>query len=91
MNHRDSTASIEDAQRRQIGRAMTRAGLSLPDVWLRYFSITGIGDEYDIDAYLHQMFDLPAIECDKLAHAINELIDEIAPATRAPYRRDLHT
>ncbi|MDQ0734093.1 hypothetical protein [Arthrobacter agilis] len=90
MTHDDPTPSIEDRQRRQIGRAMTQAGLSLPRVWLQYFSITGTVDEYEIDAYLNQMINLPATECDKLAHAINELIDEIPPPRRAPYRGDFH-
>ncbi|MUK00711.1 hypothetical protein GM708_01425 [Vibrio cholerae] len=89
MNREDPTRSIEDTQRRQIGRAMAQAGLTLPEVWLYYFSITGTVDEYEVDAYLNQMIVLPALECDKLAHAINELIDEIPPIGRAPYRGDL--
>jgi hypothetical protein len=89
MNRDDPTTSIEGKQRRQIGHAMTQAGLSLPEVWLRYFSITGTVDEYEVDAYLNQMVVLPAMECDKLAHAINELIDEMPPLGRAPYRRDI--
>ncbi len=88
MNHDDPTASIEERQRRQIGRAMQQANLRLPEVWLYYFSITGSVDEYEIDAYLNQMIVLPAMECDKLAQAINELIDEIPPPHRAPYRGD---
>ncbi len=89
MKRDDPSRSIEDRQRRQIGRAMTQAGLTLPEVWLYYFSITGTVDEYEVDAYLNQMIVLPASECDKLAHAVNELIDEIPPLGRAPYRDDL--
>lgn len=89
MNRDDPTPSVEDKHCRQIRRAMTQAGLSLPEVWLQYFSITGTVDEYEVDAYLNQMIVLPVIECDKLAHAINELIDEMPPPGRAPYRADL--
>jgi hypothetical protein len=86
MNRDDPMMSVEDRQRRQIGRAMSGAGLSLPEVWLHYFSITGVIGEYEIDAYLNQMIDLPAAECDTLAHAINELIDDLPSLGRAPYR-----
>jgi hypothetical protein len=89
MTREDQSTSVEDKQRRQTMRAMAQAGLALPEVWLYYFSITGSVDEYEIDAYLNQMIVLPAIECDKLAHAINELIGQRPPVTRAPYRDDL--
>ncbi|WP_434992089.1 hypothetical protein [Arthrobacter sp. Ld5] len=89
MNPNDHTSTVDDAQRRQIGDAMTQAGLSLPEVWLHYFSITGSVDEYEIDAYLNRMIALPPMECDKLAHAINELIDDIPPKLRAPLRHEI--
>lgn len=69
---------------------MTQSGLSLPEVWLRYFSLTGEVDEYEIDAYLNRMILLPLLQCDILAHAINELIDELPPANHAPYRNEIN-
>jgi hypothetical protein len=88
MRHDESAPSTGIEQRRRIRHAMTHAGLALPEVWLHYFSISGTVDEYEIDAYLNQMIVLPTIECDKLAHAINELIDDIPPRPRAPYHSD---
>jgi hypothetical protein len=89
MNHEHRAITIEDEQRRRIVHAMNRAGLSLPQVWLHYFSISGAVDEYEIDAYLNRLIGLPGMECDKLAHAVNELINDLPPLPRAPYRNDI--
>jgi hypothetical protein len=56
---------------------------------MRYFSISGEAGDYEIDAYLNGSFTLSAIQADLLAHAVNELIDEI-PLPRAPYSWEEH-
>ncbi|PPB48065.1 hypothetical protein C4K88_16595 [Arthrobacter pityocampae] len=89
MSLNEPSTAIDDEQRRRIGEAMTQADLALPQVWLHYFSITGTVDEYEIDAYLNRMIALPPTECDKLAHAVNELIDDIPPRPRAPFRDEI--
>lgn len=65
--------------------AMEQAGLDLGTVWMRYFGMTGVAGEYEVDAYLNGSLPLPDIQADLLAHAINELIDELPPRLRAPY------
>ncbi|MBT2515529.1 hypothetical protein [Arthrobacter sp. ISL-30] len=65
--------------------AMDQAGLRLSEVWMRYFSFTGVAGEYEVDAYLNGSFELPAHERDLIAHAVNELINELPPPRAAPY------
>ncbi|BBE24489.1 hypothetical protein MN0502_33720 (plasmid) [Arthrobacter sp. MN05-02] len=84
-------ASHLDKQRKLTWLAIRTADLNLQDVWVRYFSLAGSVDEYELDAYLHGLIVLPPLECDLIAEAVNELIDEIPPLPRAPYRADLST
>lgn len=81
--------SKDDHQRQLTAVAIRAACLTVQDVWLCYFSLTGDVDEYEVDAYLNGLISLPPLECDLIAHAVNELIDEIPPLPRAPYRADL--
>lgn len=57
--------------------AIEQARLSLNEVWMRYFSISGEAGDYEIDAYLNGSFILSSIQADLLAHAVNELIDQM--------------
>lgn len=70
---------------RAIREAMEESGIPLGEVWLRYFSFTGAAGEYEIDAYLNGSLELSEDERDLLAHAVNELIDELPPRRKAPY------
>ncbi|BBE24494.1 hypothetical protein MN0502_33770 (plasmid) [Arthrobacter sp. MN05-02] len=72
-----------------IFMAIHHAGLAVPDVWLRYFSLSGMVDEYEVNAYLHGLVVLPPVQCDLIAHAVNELIDELPRPSRAPYSSDI--
>ena len=65
--------------------AMQEAGITLSAVWMRYFSFTGAAGEYEIDAYLNGSLELPVHERDLVAHAVNELINELPPRRMAPY------
>ncbi len=46
-------------------------------------------DEYEVEAYLTGIMQLPQSECNLLALAVNELIDELPPRRRAPFSDDL--
>jgi hypothetical protein len=70
-------------------QAIEEAGLTVGQVWLRYFSLTGDAGEYEVDAYLNGLLVLPRIQRDLVAHAVNELIDEVEQARRAPYSYNL--
>jgi hypothetical protein len=78
-----------DKQRQLTWVAIRTADLNLHDVWVRYFGLAGSVDEYELDAYVHGLIVLPHLECDLVAQAVNELIDEIPPLPRAPYGADI--
>jgi hypothetical protein len=80
-----------DKQRQLTWVAIRTADFNLQEVWVRYFGLAGSVDEYELDAYLYGLIVLPPLECDLIAEAVNELIDEIPPLPRAPYGADLRT
>jgi hypothetical protein len=88
-NAPDPSAGLEQKQSRLLSHAMTDAGITTGDLWLRYFSIGGYAGEYEVDAYIQSILSLPPSDRDLLAHAANELIDELPPRARAPYLEDL--
>jgi hypothetical protein len=82
-------ASPEDLQRSALRAAREHAGLTLEDLWMRYFALGGDADLMDVDAHLAGLAPLPAIHRDILAHAVNERLDEIIAQHRVPYSRIL--
>lgn len=85
----DPSAGLEQKQSRLLCHAMTSSGITTGDLWLRYFSLGGDAREYEVDAYIQSLLSLPPYERDLLAHAANELIDELPAPPRAPYLEDL--
>ena len=81
--------AVEPEQRRLLKQALDQAGFGVPELWMKYFSIGGVAGEYEVDAYLSGSFSLPPLQRDILAHAANELIDELPPRLRAPYSDDI--
>jgi hypothetical protein len=69
--------------------AVEAAGLTIGQVWLRYFSLTGSAGEYEVDAYLNGLLVLPTVQRDLVSHAVNELISEKAQPLKAPYSYNL--
>jgi hypothetical protein len=67
--------------------AYEAAGLTLEQLWTRYFALGGSADLLEVDGQLAGLLQLPSGERDVLAHAINERIDELAARHRAPYSR----
>ena len=65
--------------------AFRRTGLSLQQLWLRYLALGGVGDIFDMEAYLHGLGPLSAENQDVLAHTLNERLDELYRADRVPY------
>jgi hypothetical protein len=76
-------------QRQLICVAIRAANVDVRETWVRYFGLAGSVDEYEIDAYLKGLILLPPLECDLIAEAVNELIDEMPPLPRASYGADL--
>ncbi|GAA1760764.1 GAF domain-containing protein [Kocuria aegyptia] len=77
-------AAVGHEQARRLQATMTTAFISRHDLWLRHFSLGGNVKEFEIDAYLHQAMLLPQFQRDLLAHAANDILEEIAPP-RASY------
>jgi hypothetical protein len=67
--------------------AREHAGLSLEDLWLRYFALGGGADILDVDAHLAGLVPLSAAQGDTLAHALNERLDELIAQHKVPYSR----
>lgn len=80
---------LEQEQSRLLRNAMTSSCITSGDLWLRYFSLGGNVGEYEVDAYVQSLLSLPPHQRDLIAHAANELIDELPSAPRAPYLKDL--
>lgn len=80
--------AVEPEQRRGLKEALQQAGLETSQLWMKYFSIGGEAGEYEVDAYLNGSLSLPPLQRDILAHAANELIDDLPPRLRAPYCDD---
>jgi hypothetical protein len=78
----------EPEQRGKLNDALGAAGISMGELWLRYFSMSGSAGEYEVQAYAQGLISLPVTQRDLLAMAANELIDE-KPQPRAPYADQL--
>ncbi|KDN22030.1 PP2C family protein-serine/threonine phosphatase [Amycolatopsis rifamycinica] len=76
-------------QQRSLALAFNRAELSVEDLWLRYFGLGGETGFVDVDAYLHGLSDLPPLERDTLALAVNERLDELTWSHRAGFSREI--
>jgi hypothetical protein len=82
-------ASPEERQRSALLAALAHTGLTLEDLWMRYFALGGDADLMDIDAHLSGLTELSILQHDILAHAVNERLDELITQHRVPYSRVL--
>jgi stage II sporulation SpoE-like protein len=79
----------EDEQQRLLVVGYQRAELTMEQLWLRYFALGGDAGLMEVEAYLHGLMPLPALQRDILAHAINERLDELVWSRRVPYNRTI--
>lgn len=79
---------VETEQARLLREVISRADITVKQLWFHYFTLGGNAGEIEVDAYLHHCLSLPAFQRDLLAHAANELIER-HPPLRAPYTSDL--
>jgi Stage II sporulation protein E (SpoIIE) len=80
----------EDEQDRAARAAYETAGLTLEELWVRYFGMGGTADLLELDAHLQGLVRLPAGERTVLAHALNERLDELVAQRRVPYGSAVH-
>lgn len=76
-------------QQRSLAQAWSRAQLTVEGLWTRYFALGGQAGLVDVGAYLHGLGELPPLQRDVLAEAVNERLDELAGAHRAAYSRPI--
>ncbi|MEV6898809.1 PP2C family protein-serine/threonine phosphatase [Amycolatopsis sp. NPDC051372] len=83
------SAPDRDGQQREILLAYRHADLTAEQLWTRYFALRGSHDLVAVEAYLDGVAELPPHQCDLLAQAVNERLDEVSWTRRAPYSRTL--
>jgi hypothetical protein len=69
--------------------AIERLGLSVGEVWIHYLGMGGNIDEYEVNAYLYGLTQLPELDRDMISQAVNELYDDMCREPRAPFTWDL--
>jgi hypothetical protein len=62
------------------------AGISVYELWLYYFSLSGDVSHMDLDAYLHGLIPLPGPDRDLLALAVCEMRADSTGSTWFPCR-----
>ncbi|HUQ61655.1 PP2C family protein-serine/threonine phosphatase [Lentzea sp.] len=81
----DQDSTQQDEQRRVLSLAFDRSDLTLQQLWTRYFALGGDAGPVEVEAFLHGLMPLPALQRDVLAHAVNERLDELTWPHRVPY------
>lgn len=76
----------EGHQRRALDAALSRADLTLEQLWSRYFALGGDAGLVELEAFLSGLMPLAPLQRDVLALAVNERLDELTGA-RVPYAR----
>jgi hypothetical protein len=68
-----------------LDEARQRLGLSVRDLWIRYFAIGGGVDQMEFEGFLHGMIKIDRFQYNVLAHAINEAFMDAGSTERVPY------
>ncbi|RAX49867.1 hypothetical protein DQ353_06790 [Arthrobacter sp. AQ5-05] len=79
----------DDLQLKQLRQVQPLAGLTVGELWLKYFAIGGSAGQFEIEAYLYAAHALPTLERDLVAHSINERFIDLGMDLRVPYSADL--
>ncbi|HEV2754376.1 MAG TPA: hypothetical protein VG318_01190 [Actinomycetota bacterium] len=69
----------------ELDEARRHLGLTLKDLWIRYFALGGNADQIELDAFFHGLSELSRLEYNVLAHAINEAFMDHGAERRVPY------
>jgi hypothetical protein len=71
-----------------LEKARREVGLSVPELWWRYFAIGGMRNELEIEAILYQALVPTVTDRDLLAVALNERFHELGGDHPIPYASD---
>jgi hypothetical protein len=71
-----------------LDHARIGAGLSVTELWLRYFALGGNNEPLELEAYLHGALEPTTEEHNLIAHAINERHVELGGDHPVPYVND---
>jgi hypothetical protein len=71
-----------------LEEARRELGLSIADLWWRYFAIGGMSTELEVEAVLYQALIASTADRDLLAVALNERFSELGGDHPLPYSDD---
>ena len=66
--------------------ARKEAGLSVEELWLRYFEMTGSASPIELEGFLYGALVAEAFEYDLIVHALNERFFELGKDHPVPYK-----
>lgn len=92
MGAADNTAddSKDDADQNAAAFSLMHlAGITAGELWVHYFSIGGSVGEFEVNAYLHGLMRLPALDRDLLSQSLNEMYDDLCRSPHAPFSENL--
>jgi len=76
---------VVDAPDDRLNRARIDAGLSLDELWLRYFELGGMNTPVELEALLYGALSATDHNHDLIAHALNERFVELGGNHPVPY------
>ena len=68
-----------------LQQSRNQVGLTVAELWLRYFSLGGMRTPLEVDAIVHGALSPSELDYDILAHAINERFLELGGDHPVPY------
>jgi hypothetical protein len=75
-NAADAMPSGASEQRRAAADWFHDANTGLARIWTHFYSVGGDADEVTLDAYLHELADLPPLQASLLAVTMREMDSE---------------
>ena len=76
---------MRDAPDDELNLARIRAGLSVDELWLRYFELGGMSTPVELEAHLYGALSTTDHNHDVIAHALNERFVELGRNHPVPY------
>lgn len=79
---------MSETQAGVLNRARIELGISHSQLWLNYFALGGMSDEFELQAFLAGALRPSPHDHDLIAHALNELFSELGRNHPIPYLAD---